>query len=605
MDKGFTASDAPALARGGQSRRRQKVRLKSDPTCRPPLDRRSAMPSFTTSKERPLPLGGMLLHASAPVRAARREVEQHADHRRSRAVAHDPPGRADHRRHDVRVLRRPGGEEAQPARGRLRHGQLRHREGTGHRSRRRAHRGPHRHGGANRLHRQPAGAARTDRRATRRRPGRRSAHPAAHLHRAHRAGGGPGDGPGLAVHLLAMAVVGAGRPGGGLRRCPVPPRRVDQPAPRRRDHGHPRFHGHPRGVRLVGVGAVLRHRRHPRHGARVQLLRGPHRRRRLHLPRGRCRSHRVSPRGAVLRGARQAPRRGRAAGTAGDGRQGGRRPAPRRTRRRGGGPGSGRPAPRGREVSGPSRREDCHRRRGHRGHQRRGRLDAHRRIRARRGAARRRRGRRHGQRRRPVGGTGHPDRRGYPARPDGEAGRGGTDRQGAGSAAGRPRLGGVRPGRHRAGVRHPGLLAGRRRRRHGRLHRRCGRTHHRLPVRSRPGHPDGAAGGHGPRCPVGHPHPRSGDPGVHPPGRHRAAGQDRHRHDRTDVAGGRRRRGHRPGRGAAAGRRAGGGVRAPDRPRDRRRRARPKRRPARLRGRRPTSPPSAGSACTARWRAAR
>ena len=58
----------------------------------------------------------------------------------------------------------------------------------------------------------------------------------------------------------------------------------------------------------------------------------------------------------------------------------------------------------------------------------------------------------------------------------------------------------------------------------------------------------------------------------HPAGRHRRARQDRHRHHRPDDAGRRdRRRRHRPRRAAAARRRGGGRLRAPDRPRRRRR----------------------------------
>ena len=49
------------------------------------------------------------------------------------APAHGRPDRAGDRRHDLRVLRRPHREEAQPAGRGDRHGQLRHREGDGHR----------------------------------------------------------------------------------------------------------------------------------------------------------------------------------------------------------------------------------------------------------------------------------------------------------------------------------------------------------------------------------------------------------------------------------------------------------------------------------------
>ena len=55
--------------------------------------------------------------------------------------------------------------------------------------------------------------------------------------------------------------------------------------------------------------------------------------------------------------------------------------------------------------------------------------------------------RRDGQRRRPAGRPRHPGRRRHPARPDGPAGRGRAERQGAGAAAGRPDLRRLRAGR--------------------------------------------------------------------------------------------------------------------------------------------------------------
>ena len=89
-------------------------------------------------------------------------------------------------------------------------------------------------------------------------------------------------------------------------------------------------------------------------------------------------------------------------------------------------------------------------------------IAAHRRAGAGRGGPGRRRRRGHGQRRRPARRAGHPGRRRHAARPDGSAGRGGADRQGAGAAARRPGVGGVRPGRHRAGLATLAWLAGRR-----------------------------------------------------------------------------------------------------------------------------------------------
>ena len=48
--------------------------------------------------------------------------------------------------------------------------------------------------------------------------------------------------------------------------------------------------------------------------------------------------------------------------------------------------------------------------------------------------------------------------------------------------------------------------------------------------------PDGAAGRHRPRRATRHPDQGTGGVGVHPPGRHDRAGQDRHRHHRPDAA---------------------------------------------------------------------
>ena len=87
-----------------------------------------------------------------------------------------------------------------------------------------------------------------------------------------------------------------------------------------------------------------------------------------------------------------------------------------------------------------------------------------------------------------------------------------------------------------------GVLARHRRRHRGGLHRSGGGSHRRLPVRARPRHTDGAARRHRPRRAARHPHQGTGGPRIHPPGRHRRARQDRHRHHRQDGA---RRRDHR------------------------------------------------------------
>ena len=61
---------------------------------------------------------------------------------------------------------------------------------------------------------------------------------------------------------------------------PVPPRRVDQPAPRQLHDGHADLDGHARGVRLVAVRAVLRYGGRARHDPPVRADRPAHRRRR-------------------------------------------------------------------------------------------------------------------------------------------------------------------------------------------------------------------------------------------------------------------------------------------------------------------------------------
>ncbi len=118
-----------------------------------------------------------------------------------------------------------------------------------------------------------------------------------------------------------------------------------------------------------------------------------------------------------------------------------------------------------------------------------------------------------------------------------------------------------------------GVLAGHGGGRGSRVHRRRRRADHRLPVRARPGHADGAAGRHRARRAARHPDQGPGGARVDPRGRHGGARQDRHRHHRADGARRRprRRRGRRD-RGTAAGRRRRGRVRAPDRRRDRPRR---------------------------------
>ena len=94
------------------------------------------------------------------------------------------------------------------------------------------------------------------------------------------AGDRDGDDPRAAVHLLAVAVARARRAGRRVGGVAVPPRRVDQPAPRRRDDGHAHLDRRLGGVPVVAVRAVLRRRRHARHDARVRVDRPAERRRR-------------------------------------------------------------------------------------------------------------------------------------------------------------------------------------------------------------------------------------------------------------------------------------------------------------------------------------
>ncbi len=94
-------------------------------------------------------------------------------------------------------------------------------------------------------------------------------------------------------------------------------------------------------------------------------------------------------------------------------------------------------------------------------------------------------------------------RRRHGAGPDRPPGHRRADRQGAGPAARRSDLVGVRPRGDRARRRHAGLPPGRRNG-HERGVQRCGRrARHRLPVRTRPCDADGAAGRHRARRAVG------------------------------------------------------------------------------------------------------
>ncbi len=263
--------------------------------------------------------------------------------------------------------------------------------------------------------------------------------------RADRAGRASRHGPGAAVRQLAVALAHAGRARRHLGGLAVPPGRLAQPAPPRRDDGHAGVGRCPRRVRVVAVGAVPRRRGDGGHadalhaGARLGC------RHRRDLPRGRRRRHRVHPVRPLLRGARQASVRCRPARAARAGREGRRGAA-----RRGRDTGAGGAARRRRPLRRTTRRE------GRDGRGGRGRHVGHRcqpgdrRVRAGRGRAGRCRHGRDRQRRRPARRPSHPGRQRHPPGPDRPAGHRRAVRQGAGAATRRPRGGGLRPGRDRA-----------------------------------------------------------------------------------------------------------------------------------------------------------
>ena len=213
-----------------------------------------------------------------------------------------------------------------------------------------------------------------------------------------------------------------------------------------------------------------------------------------------------------------------------------------RARREARGRARGRPRARGRRRrpaagdadAGATRRPGADRRPRGRGRQRRRRVDGHRREPARGQVAGRRGRRRHPERRRPPGRRGHPDRTRHPARPDPAVGRRRPGRQGPGPAPRRPHLGLLRAGGARDRGRHLPRLGAHRARHQRRDDRRRQRAGDRLPVRPRPGHTDRPARRHRPRRPARHRDPRRRGARVLARDHHRGARQDRHPDHRRD-----------------------------------------------------------------------
>ena len=110
-----------------------------------------------------------------------------------------------------------------------------------------------------------------------------------------------------------------------LGRLPLPPRRLDEPAPRHGDDGHAHLGRHDRRLELVGDLAAVPRPGRSRHAPRPVVPARARRRDGRDLLRGGRRRRDVPARRALVRGARQAQRRRGAAGAAGSS-------APRRSR---------------------------------------------------------------------------------------------------------------------------------------------------------------------------------------------------------------------------------------------------------------------------------
>ena len=341
--------------------------------------------------------------------------------------------------------------------------------------------------------------------------------------------------PAAAVHLLAVDLAHARRARRGVGGVAVPPRGVDEPAPRRRRPWTRssrwacwrRSAGRCRrwcSARPASRAWCTRSRSPSarRRGGGRSTSRSPRASRRSCWP-GRYFEARSKRRaGAALRALLELGRQGR-------------RGAARTARPRAADP--DRPARGRRPVRRAARREDRDgrgRRGGPLGRRRRA---AHRRVRA----GRRRAGRRGGRRDRNAGGrlvvratrVGADTQLAQMAElvEDAQTGKAPVQRLA-------DRISGVFvPIVIALAVATLGVLARHRRGRRRGVHRRRRGADHRLPVRARPGDADGAARRHRPRRPAGHPDQGPGGAGGDPAGRHGRARQDRHGDDRPDGAG--------------------------------------------------------------------